>query len=90
MLYEGKIQEERRLSGVGSWGLQEGELQKWAKVLGMAVLAGSSLLLEPNAARAAESLTDACTEIAGGNGSTLIVIACVVEAVALTGAAVGG
>jgi hypothetical protein len=56
----------------------------------MTVLAGSSLLLEPNAARAAESLTDACTEIAGGNGSTLIVIACVVEAVALTGAAVGG
>ncbi|KAH8932507.1 hypothetical protein BDL97_19G076600 [Sphagnum fallax] len=69
---------------------KEGELQKWEKVLGMAVLAGSSLLLEPNAARAAESLTDACTEIAGGNGSTLIVIACVVEAVALTGAAVGG
>jgi hypothetical protein len=69
---------------------KEGELQKWAKVLGMAALAGSSLLLEPNAARAAESLADACTEIAGGNGSTLIVIACVVEAVALTGAAVGG
>jgi hypothetical protein len=89
MLYEGKIPEEGDSVG---WklGLQEGELQKWVKVLGMAVLAGSSLLLEPNAARAAESLADACTEIAGGNGSTLIVIACVVEAVALTGAAVGG
>lgn len=53
----------------------------------IAVLTGTSLL---DSSARAETLADACVEIAGGNLDNIIVFACIVQAIALTGAAVGG
>lgn len=62
-------------------------LQSGPTKVGLAFLAGN-LLLECSAR--AESFQDLLVDAAGGNVSRLITFLCIAEAVALTGAIVGG
>lgn len=58
----------------------------WAEV-GIPMIVGTFLL---DSSARAESIAEACEEIAGGNLNNFIVVACIAQAIALTGAAVGG
>lgn len=65
---------------------QQGAWRVWAEV-GIPMIVGTFLL---DSSARAESIAEACEEIAGGNLNNFIVVACIAQAIALTGAAVGG
>lgn len=58
----------------------------WAEV-GIPTIVGTFLL---DSSARAETIAEACEEFAGGNLNNFIVVACIAQAIALTGAAVGG